>query len=206
MLRLMYKSKNNQTGFGITTFLIAIVIVSLIGIVGWWVYKSNNTHSNTNLVTDYKSCTLNALGGYDVLYGCNTATSTKAYKISGIKNDSGLSDPEGAAIISAMDVYCKSYSSGSSAINNGTDLFFREGDFAKISSGCKYSVENAKAFGQNSVGFEVLLKKVNGIWQVIDANQQAPSCSSLDGKGFPAYFTTCQTGSGSVPPYRAVKP
>ena len=197
----MSKLKKNENGFSVVESLLILIIVGLIGFVGWYVWHSrainasgSTTSTKTSSTSDtsapYKACTLSKNATYNVLDGCQILGSTKVITIPGVKKDSGASDAEGSAIHTAMNTFCQSSSPSGTDINTGTGSFFREGDFAELSTGCK--------MGDDFSGYRVVLKKASGTWRVLTNSQMAFNCGDLDGQGIPSYFTICNAGNGII--------
>jgi Tfp pilus assembly major pilin PilA len=152
---------NNQNGFSIIEFLVIIVILAVIGVAGWLVYKDH--HKTTPVdATSTSTSTKNT---------SNASTSSKQV-VTYASYDKAPSDIQ-TAVTLAWYTASPGYktdpisSCNTSTITQSQNTIYTENnDFVIVGAGC-------------SGGSEQLLVKTNSTWQDVASTQDDFECSVL---------------------------
>lgn len=196
--------KNNQKGFSAAESILVLVIVILLGVVGYLVYKNNHktttatvaTKSSTTSSTKSNASPVTPQGNYvNVIQDDSTVTQVTPSKISTTTDE--------AKILQAMHETCKDSASANVTVNHavfdGSDNFKQSGNYAAINaSKCNTPVTSLDQLG-GSAGMNFLHKNSKGTWVYDFGGQQAPLCSDVDGLGYPStVLPACVNADGST--------
>ncbi len=201
----MGKLNYNESGFSAVETILILVIVVLLGAVGYLVYRNNHKPTVANVTTAKSSTSSSAKpntspatpqGNYvNVIQDNSTVTQVTPSKIAMTTDQ--------AKILQAMHETCKDSSSANVTVNHavfdGSDNFRQSGNYAAINAGkCNTPVTTLDQLG-GSGAMNFLHKNSKGAWVYDFGGQQAPLCSDVDGLGYPTIvLPTCVTADGST--------
>lgn len=207
---IYYKHKENtvkykKDGFSVVEIIIVIVIVALIGVLGVIAYKGLNNKDSSDKAADSSKqdtektkpdTTTGATAFVNVIQDDSSITQLAPDKIAATADQQ--------AILTALHNTCASsdtYVTVNHAVFDGTDNFMQEGNYAEINaSACSPLAKNLSDLSGS--GFANFLHKDNaGTWVLDTSSQDSPSCSKVDGLGYPtSIIATCYDGSTSRAP------
>ncbi len=168
----MLKLKNNDDGFSAVELVMVIVIVGLIGVVGWMVYKNHHKAAPVAAVTVTKTVT-------------KPATTTPTATVNGVVTYSSWSSTPTdiqKAVLVAWDNSAPGYvtsptsdcnqNSPSQGVTVDKPIFTENGTFVIARAGCDGGSVN-------------LVVKLNGTWKYISRTQFLLSCDDLTNNKVP---------------------
>lgn len=161
--------KLNQKGFGIVEVLLLIVIVGLLGVVGWLTYSRMNKNDSNSATVSESS---------DVEE--TTTASGKTLEITelGIK----VNDPENRGLRYEKVTLTDADGQQSQAymIRDNNDVYFNECEYpASISQLTDQQYENGGYSNPNDYYYN-LVKKVNGKWYIVGTGTNFQSACKYD--------------------------
>jgi len=196
--------KNNQKGFSIALVLMVVVVVGLIGAVGWLVYDRQNNNRVIN----------NPATGLDTnkqdtkqLQPLTAPASAKSF-INAIQDDDSVTQitpdkiaktADQVAILTALHNKCAgndNYVTVNNKVFDGKSNFMQDGNYAGINAtACEPIIKTLNDLaGSGSVNY--LHKNSSGAWIFDTSSQMAPDCAMVDGLGYPkSIISTCYEGS-----------
>ncbi len=182
-----------------------MVVVILLGVVGWFVYKNHNkttSNSTTATTTTTKPATTTT----------PAKTTTPATQVSPfvnvIQDDSSVVQvtPDKIAkttdevnILTALHNTCtasSTYVTVNHVVFDGNPNFKQDGNYAEINaSACTNIAKTIDDIG-GSGSANYLHKNSSGTWVLDTSSQMAPSCAKVDGLGYPtSIISSCYDGS-----------
>ncbi len=174
------KLKNNQAGVAHLITLLAVVVIVLIGIIGWRIWNKNEKKLNNGATIDILNTKTDNPSTASLKEKDNTLAESK--------NAVGLTLTEKQGILTVVNAYCqKMDTTKTSSVTGNLDdsqLTKRHGDFVIASLDCQF---NGETLGS---GRRFILQN-NAGWIVLSAGQMEPDCSVVDGKNMPADITQC---------------
>jgi hypothetical protein len=196
----MGKLKTDEKGFGAVEAILIVIIIVLIGAVGYLVYKNNHKTVVTKVVTVTKaidsSTSSPPQGNYvNVIQDDSSVTQVAPDKIAKTTDE--------AKILQVMHETCKDSSSSNVTVNHaafdGSTNFKQSGNYASINAGkCDKPVTTLDQLG-GSGALNFLHKNSQETWVYDFGGQQAPLCSDVDGLGYPtSVLPTCVNADGST--------
>lgn len=201
----MNKSHNNQSGFGVVELLLIVVIIGLIGFVGWYVHKAKqNTDQNLTVASSATQAKKKAA----------SPTPTPAFAfVNVIQDDTSITQvtPDKIAktsdeigILNALRAGCTgqdTYVTVNHAVFDGTLNFRQDGTHAVINAtGCSPVAKSVADLGGSGAN-NYLHKTSTGTWKVDAAGQTEVSCGKVDGLGYPTtILSDCLDGTTSRAP------
>lgn len=184
--------QKDQKGFSAVEGLLIVVLVGLISLVGWYVWKNQ---ADKSVKTDSSSSTI-----------VNTKKATKKIKevsqgdyVNVIQEDTSITNvspnkiaktTDQALILQALHETCADKNASSVTVNHavfeGDVNFKQEGGYAEINaSKCDPKVTNLDDLGAGSGSAIYLRKNADGNWKVDFATQMGVFCKQVDSKGYP---------------------
>jgi competence protein ComGC len=180
----MSKSNSNHKGFALVEGLLILIIVLLVGFIGYYVYNSQKEADNTQIeavsnVQTTKSKTAEAKpligSGDSAIYDLSELATTSEQK----------------QIVAAVKVKCVSDTQATDKTVKTTDVVvlgpkdtFTEpqayavsGDYARIAAACQ-----TKPVQQEDGTAVFVLHKSSSKWALLYSGQMIPNCSQVDGK------------------------
>ena len=201
----MNKLSKNQKGFTAIEAVLIVVILVLIGVVGWLVYKNQHkttavkiatTSSNKPAATTHKSAVTPMVPFINVIQSDNSVIQEVPNKIAKTGDE--------VDILTALHNTCTNKSAANITVNtivfNGNSNFTQEGNYAVINAGlCDPPGSTIAAIGSNGAD-NYLHKNSSGSW-IYDASSTGMpvSCSKVDGLDYPSLIlSTCYDSSTSA--------
>ncbi len=184
--------KLNQKGFGIVEILLVILLIGLVGGIGYYVYNQalkndtsnapqssvNTGYSNKQVAeVDNVSGTENAY--VNVIQADDSIKEVTPDQIAKTDDQKGVLEAIHKSVCKAPDTNV--------VINQVTFTdgknYRQVGDHAYINAGCIKSGTPRDSYGSGSATY---LHKTGSAWVVDVHTQMGPICSEVDGKGYPS--------------------
>jgi hypothetical protein len=165
---LTIRFRGNQKGFAALEGFLILVIITVVGGIGW--YAIHTKHQTDKILSQadkisQSSATLKDNPVYDKQ---KTISDITGVIVGRCIENGAKSSPEGLG-----SYLSTSYNSGNSTLRVN-------GNYAYAGATCVV----ADSFGKS--GFVVWLRKESGSWQIIAQGQQSPDCKDFDGQGWPS--------------------
>lgn len=175
------KRRDNKSGFSTIEGLLILVIVTIIGFVGWYVWHSNKEADTLTATTSASSTKQQAKPNH------SEATQET-------KNSLGLTQSDKNAIVATILQDCQTNSPGTSFTVvtepnlDKADQTVVKGNFVVSNQYCYF---DGLSESEQYSGSNYLLQKTKSGWVVLGKYQMAPACTSLDNKGIPSGLIEC---------------
>lgn len=195
--------KHNEKGFGAVESVLVLVIVVLIGIVGFMVYNNNkktNDKETDNATTNSSAKQETSTTGDNI-----TAPIAKITPfVNVIQSDSSVmqATPDKIAktsdetnILTALHNSCSgdaNYVTVNHAVFDGAPNYKQDGNYAVINASVCDKVAKTMDDIGGSGAEHYLHKDGSGAWIFDASSQMEPSCANVDGLGYPrSIISTC---------------
>lgn len=204
----MGKIKKSETGFSPVEVVLALVIVALIGVVGFMVYNNHNNKPTTNTIapttttkpattkTDTPKSAIPTTPFVNVIQDNSSITQETPEKIGKTADQ--------IAILTALHNTCtgsNNYVTVDHAVFDGTLQFEQEGNYAAINATVCSPLAKARVDLGVSWSGNILHKNSSGTWILDSSSQMAPNCAKVDGLGYPSsILDICYDGSTARAP------
>ncbi len=184
--------KLNQKGFGILEILLVILLVCLVGGIGYYVYSQALKNDTSNAP---QSSVNTGYSNKQVAKGDKVSGNESAY-VNVIQADDSIKEVTPGQIAKTDDQkgvleaihksLCKAPDTNvvinHVTFTDGTN-YRQVGDYAYINAGCIKPGTPRDSYGSGSATY---LHKTGNTWAVDVHTQMGPICSDVDGKGYPS--------------------
>ncbi len=183
----MRKSKLNQKGFGLIEGLLILIVVLLVGFIGYYVWNSQKEADDTanqaasSVQTEkqqtapkpvYKNADVTLYNLSDL-----ATNGDQTQIVAAIKKKCVTDLQSTDKTIAAEDVLVV----GIETTFSDSASYAKSGEFARLATTCL-----TKPIEPDSSGSVYILQKKSGNWTVILSGQMGPNCSEVDGKNIPS--------------------
>jgi hypothetical protein len=191
----MGKLNRNNKGFGGIELLLIIVVVVLLGVVGWFVYKH-----------DHKTVTNNTIKNFIMESTTKPAPMDQNY-LKYVTPSQITSNPVYIKILNDLHSGCVNANDSYIGVDpgvfdiNSNNLFMIDGNYAFLELVLCSSKTSTTRPDWTTPYY--IKKDSSGVWKVADKDIGGfiPKCTILDSQGYPKYMTYgCQLNNGT---YRA---
>lgn len=179
----------NEKGFGAVGIILAVVVVALMGIAGWFVYKNHNKTATTTSSTKTTTPTTQDGSYVNVIQSDSSVTQETPAKIAKTTDQ--------ANILKALHDSCSGQSATNVTVNivvfDGSSNFIQDGTHAVINAGVCDKVGKTIDDVGGGAGDRFLHKNSSGTW-IFDASSTglAILCTKVDSLGYPTtILSTC---------------
>ena len=202
----MSKLHKEEAGFSTVEAVLILVIVALVGVVGFMVYKNQHKTTTTSVATAVKPRTATPTKT------TSRATQTTPF-VNVIQDDSTViqvtpdkiakTDDE-ITILTALHDTCTdslTYVTVNHVVFDGNSNFIQGGSHAKINASVCTGVAKTLDDIGGSGSANYLHKNSSGAWTLDTSSQMTPSCAKVDGLGYPmSIISSCYDGSAPRAP------
>lgn len=180
----MFKSKANNRGFALVEGLLILIIVLLVGFIGYYVYNSQKEADNTQkeAVSTVQTAKTKSAEAKPLLGSGESAI----YDLSELATTA-----EQQQIVAAVKVKCVSDTQATDKAVKTTDVvvlgpkntfadtqsYAVSADYARIAAACQ-----TKPVQQEDGSAVFVLHKSSSKWALLYSGQQIPGCAQVDGK------------------------